>query len=359
MSRYPRVSFCFAIAATFALFGGAGCGDDDGGGSSRIPLTELESSYYELFCQKAMECPDNWIVTKLDSVDECIELIQSQGDMDDGLADLVGAVDGGNTEYDGEQAKTCMEETLALSCEAFHGSGQPESCQSVFTGLLADGESCRLDEECAGGWCDTREACPGVCATEAIEGESCEGGIQCAEGFTCLEGMCAVEPDPLPEGEDCSEHWCAYGLFCNSDMICEAWRGVGESCQGDWYCQAELMCLQGECSEVTLVDQEGVDCDPYSGVICDPFAGLSCAMEMQTESFDTCVVSPQAGEACFDQDAGLFIQCDMTQEIYCDFESGNCEEKKAGGEACTASEQCLSGYCQMDDTCAPVEVNDC
>jgi hypothetical protein len=363
MWKKTWILFCLTSIALTVAFGQSGCGDDDGAPS--VPLTEVESSYLELMCTKMMECPTDWMISQFDSVDECVTLMEEEG-LDAEFAKMTAAVDAGDTQYDGEQAARCLDVMETLTCEAFHSMTTPPECEAVFVGLLEDGASCHVDTDCAGGWCDTRDSCPGVCATAVAEGDSCANGEKCEEGLICLDGQCSADVGPLQQGDECmgdEPRNCAYGLYCDfTAESCQPWKSVDESCEWDAQCGPDAMCADGTCTTVVLLDEQGADCDQEAGRMCDFFSGLVCTLDFNTESWQTCEPAAQQGDTCVNTDSGLFIPCDPLADLYCDFiavdATNVCQPKKEGGAECADGQECLSGFCD-GTTCAPVEEDEC
>ena len=358
-----------ALSALFAFAGGlSGCGDDDGGDS--LPLSEVESRYTEAMCNKLMECPDNWMLgVMITNTQECIDIMSMMGgDMGEMFGYFTQAVQDGRAEYDGEMGSKCLDAIESTTCdEFFNDPDGPEECETTFTGLLADSESCRADIECAGGWCDTRSSCPGECATLVAENGSCEDGEECEWGFSCIDGTCVPSPGPLAEGEECDFDGpeCAYGLFCDEEGSgeCIPLKGEGEECYWDGECERDKMCLETGCTTVTVLTQVGDECDPENEArVCDFFAGLVCQFGIGEGGmeFTECVEAAGEGQECFDSENSVVTPCDMRDQLYCDFQdTATCLPKKAGGEECEDNEECISGWCEMDGTCASVESDEC
>ena len=138
--------------------------------------------------------------------------------------------------------------------------------QRVCAALLAAGTPCDGDDECAYGL-----ACSGeVCVPAANRGEACADG-DCHDlgdfcdgqscvarrgvGGSCRMGFAGVFDCQLPlvcnqqsftceepptAGQAC-DFFCAGGLFCNDQNVCEAPRADGAACTSDFDC-ASLYC---------------------------------------------------------------------------------------------------------------------
>jgi len=357
----------FLLTAVWAMSASiSGCGDDDGGKS--IPLENMEQEYLRTYCDKILECPNEWTSQLITDTDQCIELLK---EMDANLSEMFvyfqDSVENGRATYNGRQVAKCLEGIENATCNEMAAGGidSIEACEIAIVGLLEDGESCRTDEECAGGWCDTRDTCPGVCATDLEEGDDCSNEEQCAYDLLCEDGECIVNPGPLAEGQSCdnSNRSCEYGLFCSSDTgQCEAWKAEDEACSGAHECGPERMCTEVGCKTVTILTQVGEDCDPVNeGRICDPFAGIVCQLDVSEEeqNWTTCVEAAQEGDTCVDTTTMLVTLCEPTADIYCDHSDTQlCQPQKAEGETCERAEECLSEMCIAGE-CAAMENDEC
>ena len=95
---------------------------------------------------------------------DCKEFLNKMEDaQSDGLDDIIAAVENGTITYNGESGYQCLEEMKVLDCNEFTRK-EPDICNSVFTGTVENGGSCKLNEECVSTYCDISNACPGTCA---------------------------------------------------------------------------------------------------------------------------------------------------------------------------------------------------
>lgn len=343
---------------------------DANGGDDLLELSELESKLLEASCSKYVECPISWEMALLmNNTQDCLDFYSL---MDVGLSEfyeyLAEAIEDGRVLYDSEQAVACLEVFENLTCkELYDISHVVWECETIFVGLLEDGEACRADEECAGGWCDTNSSCPGECSTVIAENQPCEYYERCEPGLDCVEGVCEPYPEPAYEGEECIIGFaeCAYGLYCDDygTQECKPLGGEGDDCEYDYMCQPDKMCLETGCTTVTVIDQVGEECDPENeGKVCNVLSGLVCRMDLSEENnpWTVCVEAAKEGEVCMDYDNMLMTMCDLKEQTYCDVDdTGSCLPKKAEGEECMDDEECLSDWCDYDDMCGSYYEDEC
>jgi hypothetical protein len=356
------------ISVLFTFFAVA-CDDSDSS-KPTVEITEVEASYYDLFCGKFTTC-DNapFFNMVIGDREYCIVFMEEMSDSESGgLPDILDAVDQGKIIYDGQKAYECLVEMEALDCDTFENV-EPQACRDAFTGTIALGESCSLDEECVSGFCDTGDSCPGTCTEPVLEGNECDYSSECEAGTECISGECIAFTTALTEGDTCDpdEDWCAEGYYCNSDSDeCESYLAPGDDCDGynEMECGPDGLCVEGDtsvCVEITtLVETQGEVCDHSQGIICAYYAGLSCAYDDFENMSGTCVTIPQNGDLCFISGENMtMIGCDFFGDSYCDMSNGYqedayCESKKAAETSCEENEECLSDWCD-NGSCAPEE----
>lgn len=364
---------CSALLASGLAFGG--CGDDDGGGNA-IPLNQLEDSYLRGYCELAMDCSSEPFVAMLDGdLDACMDFLGMQGEMSGGMGLIVDSVNAGDTSYDGAAARQCLDALQSASCDAIEAGAPDPACEEVFTGVLPNDESCTLDEQCAGGWCDMSLACPGTCADTVPLNGDCTGSAPCARSLICENDVCIADPGPLALGQDCadSERSCTYSSWCDYEITgqCVARVGVGQTCDWDEMCQDGLYCTdEGLCAEVQIVRTQGGECGGYEvGPFCSLAEGLGCVMEWAGQEAVGTVCQPlrQVNDDCLEFDQGTetatMYPCDMLAGLYCDMDTTNmtgvCLAKKDGGAVCEEDEECLSDYCDGTGHCYQESTDPC
>lgn len=351
-----------------------GCGDDDGGSS--LPLNQVESSYMRAYCELAMDCSNEPFVAMLDGdVDACMDFLAMEGDVSNSIGTMIDSVNAGDTSYDGAAASQCLEAMENASCDDM-GAGAPDpACDEVFIGLLPNNDSCTMDEQCAGGWCDMTIDCPGTCGEAVALDGDCTGDAPCAKSLICDSGVCIVDPGPLATGEDCgdSERDCTYSAWCDYEITgqCVARVGVGQDCDWDEMCQDGLFCTDdGQCAQVQVVSTQGGACGGYEvGPFCSLAEGLGCVMEYAGGEpvGTTCEPLRQLDDDCVEFDQGTetatIYQCDMLGGLYCDMDmsamTGVCLAKKDGGAVCEDDQECVSDYCDETSHCQAVSTDPC
>ncbi len=346
-------------------------GCDDDAAAPSVAISEVESTYYDLFCDKIQTCDvfNAYVDIAISTHEQCLDFvaynIQNEGG---GLGSVIDAVNEGTVLYDGAKAYACVEAMAALPCDEF-GDAEPEACNGVFTGTIADGSACFINEECESGYCDTDAECPGTCMAAVLEGDGCETTDECETGAKCVLGECTFFTASVTEGGACDpdEDWCADGLFCHPDTEeCTGRLSAGEDCDGmaDLECESGTMCIgmggtQATCVELTIMESVDDVCSYNDGDICAMYNDLVCALDDFQNFTGTCQISAKLDDMCFDSENLVLTSCDMWGDLYCDMpggwtEDGFCTAKKDGGEACDDDDQCLSGWCNVD-VCEAVE----
>ena len=187
----------------------------------------------------------------------------------------------------------------------------------ILDGTRPLGGDCNWNDECATGWCQFGDTCPGVCTEFLAIGATCSTSSSCPPGASCsfgigTDGTCQEEAPPL---------YVAAGGACDAEG-------------------AE--CLRSYC--------DGSICQPY------PTPGQSCAATNRCDggfcdtATETCRLWLDTGAACSntrDCRDGLF--CDLTMDMPA------CMPRLSNGEPCTSpgpSDICASGICNQDNICA-------
>lgn len=202
-----------AVGALVALV--VGCGGGNGGS---IALDQLGAEYAAVFCRKAFTCCDDAERAGVASRDEadCRSAYGTSFNIAYAMVQM--DVDAGRSRYHGDRARRCLDAMAAVSCPQW-GIGEAASripdCNTTHEGLLAPGNTCERDYECANGYCDISS---GTCVARSKLGETCTEA-DCEWGLVCLfdaSGASACGA-PLPDGSPCfvsSE--CA--SYCNVDV---------------------------------------------------------------------------------------------------------------------------------------------
>ncbi len=246
-------------------------------------------------------------------------------------------------------------EKFAACLDAFRSGCNVDmtACWEIFHGTLENGAACRADEECASGWCDREESCPGVCTEPAHEGESCEV-LSCARDLVCDEGTCRAIFPAARLGESCGARPCAAGLYCDDNSVCQARLPEDAPCEYDEQCEVHLVCIQRRCREPEIVTEEGKACGADEGLFCDTGRGLTCALG--PSGIGTCTAFKENGEKCYDSETEVRVACNPLAGLYCDWDSFHthqdvfCQPLKQVGEACWDANECATAVCQ-DGVC--------
>jgi hypothetical protein len=227
------------------------------------------------------------------------------------------AVAAGRLVYAPEAAGQCLADTAAAYCLTPPFSS-PE-CAAMFSGLVATGEACTSDFECA----DRAR-----CRIAACDSQCCLG--------TCDPPPTGEPPDDTRAaiGEACTTHAdCVDEAYCETDRVCtrmpdaEGQRCLFGCARGDLYC-----------------DVDSLTCKRFGA------PGEVCAHEGR--SAPPCRLRPRPGEVCGDG-AGACVAA-----AYCDDE-GVCQARGGPGDACARSDQCdvvcdtAAGLCEEYRTCDP------
>jgi hypothetical protein len=170
-----------------------------------------------------------------------------------------------------------------------------DACDGAGDCAKPQGTPCADGSECLSGVCEDvtccNTACPGACMACALPGSI---------------GTCA----PVPSGVQVTG--CDGTSACNGGGLCKTLLGQP--------CGADGSCLSGFCQD---------------GVCCNSACGGNCARCDLAGSMGTCTNVPSGVQV-----AG----CNTNQA--CD---GNNACKSVNGQTCTASTQCVSGFCPSED----------
>jgi len=308
----------------------AACSGDDGGGP--IAIDDLEPALVNAYCNLYVNCgllEDQATCRSLD-VDVDID------------ADLLAAVEAGKVKYDPQKARECLS-GLGASCERGAATTSSEACDQTFTGTVAGGGQCAIDEECVSRQCDV-PACPDACCQGTCTGDAPtprpHAGESCATNSQCVDSYCDIDTTTCtaykPIGEACtSTTQC--GLAVCANQICTARPGPGEACTPGSASSCSLVGYTCSATSQTCVAY-GLGGDPCtSNAECSPIYTCGAA--------GTCQLRPRLGEAC-DANNGCI------DRSYCDEATLKCTAPKADGATCTSDRECQNDCDPNTGTCA-------
>lgn len=261
-------------------------------------------------------------------------------------ASVVGAVNAGKTVYHPERASACLAARDQLMCERDNARIAGASllpCNTLFSGTVADGGACAINEECISQICNT-SCSPGACCSGTCvgnvepglrnAGEACTRNDICVDSYCDGSGRCAnflADDTPCFTGTEC-----AIGSHCTTvgtGTVCRPYADTGAGCTTSQDCaKTAAVCRGGICTT--------------GGLTSDPCAGNGECQELHycKDSASGCQLPPGLNQPC----AGF----GLCSAGYCDPASMICTPKVQDGQPCstTVSNQCMSNYC---DTSMP------
>ena len=315
-------------------------------------------------CQPGSTCIDD-VCTKLPDVGESCESLCLYGfqciESDDG--------------------KVCVPPVgYGDDCDDSHPCVSPDGCvEGVCGGKLEPGEECTSHVQCPSetrcpldtdSGMDTCQPLPGV-------GEVCPTG-ECNDSFNLL----CQDPDPNDDDntsycvelggvdDPCAPNGCANDLWCyyaedDTEGVCLARGESGDFCstEGSGPFAGYAPCLSTP-TFLICIDEE-CELPGAIGEPCTPNDWQSCAEGWCSTETSRCVAPAEEGEVC-NPNFGYAETC--AEGLYCFCEGdecgsdplvdhGECLPRKAAGEPCQTSLECLSDSCSYDgeaDRCADV-----
>lgn len=150
-------------------------------------------------------------------------------------------------------------------------------CEDILVGTQQTGESCSVNDECAGPSYCMRSGTCGLCLARKGNAAACGGDSECTSGI-CTSGACA--PAAVPNGGQCKlDAQCGEGLICRDAGHCEPLAAtLGQPCSGDGDCGSfQSSCVNQVCVALAKSQQP---CTTWSGGStaphCEWFAGFGC-----------------------------------------------------------------------------------
>ena len=298
-----RTFYVLAALLSFTTACGTSAADDGG-----LPIESFFSEVNKARCQSRLQCHE------VESVASCIAAFPTFS-----AYDIVGAVEHGTTIYDGNVAAACVELRRAPRCDSIRDS-KDDACDHVFTGTVADGGDCFVDEECAAAECRQVDT-------------------NCDSDTACCPGVCLGTGDneTAAIGASCSELDCAPGAYCNAAKVCNAKIATaGAACNDSQACAAPLDCRAGVCARL-----------PSSGEACTGTFGGCSTIDQYCTSSGFCSSRNLVGERCTSggDECALYLHCDRS--------TNTCAERIDPGQACDSNDRCLGLFECKAGTCNP------
>jgi len=218
----------------------------------------------------------------------------------------------------GEAPATCVEDCCGACgdglCKGYACGENPEKCPDD-CGKACGNQTCEKGESPA--------TCPTDCKFQACGNQVCEpedGGPQaCPQDCGTACGNCVCE-----KGESWTDCPGDCG-FCG-DAICSNCAGLGES------------------SSTCPADCKSDGCKDPSGKACDD--GIACTADL-CGATGACIHLPDAS-GCSDDSVCTTDSCDPASGCKHVAVAGSCDD----GDPCTTGDQCMSGVCKGQGSCA-------
>jgi hypothetical protein len=370
---------------------GSGGGTGTGGGSGgSVPLDQLCTELGSNYCDYFVRCG------AFESKANCLSVFGPQLSAGGSCAaPQMAGIDAGLIMYNGQAAAQCINSLTSAPCQGFNFGGA-DICNQVFVGTAPVGGMCGFQGECIpSAFCDTGGAsCGGTCRLLVASGQPVGPGQQCVAGNQPWSGICEPEVQPggncaepdggfeflpcvspsscYPDflidggmraictqnatlGQVCNDfdagiRGCGGFSFCDvTSNRCVVPGGVDAGCgsTGQFSCKLDLWCNTAAsspvCEPLSPLGGPCVSASSCSNGICD---GGSNGM---MPKLGACVALPGVNDPCSGYCAtGLF----------CDFTSSTCQAKKADGQSCIDTNECVSNTCSMpadggSGTCGP------
>lgn len=259
---------------------------------------------------------------------------------------LAGAVAAGVVRYDGEQAQRCVDSIARQGCDASNldGDVEPIDCLAMFSGTVAGGAACSINEECSSGTCNLPSECPST---------------------GCCVGTCRPTQAPGKTGDGCGRATdCGEGLVCGRDLSCHIPAGDGSACGSNrecadgFGCVGQVAAMPGTCRALPHLGQacpyrkcagENLRCDADSGTCValglpgDPCpTSIECSPYLECDRVThTCRTYPTLGMPCLAVCGG---------DAFCSVDElghGTCVAPRESSAPCDGYLECASYYCEQ------------
>ena len=210
----------------------------------------------------------------------------------------------------------CNPQTNSCSCEMDADCGSGIACQNGGCGLLALGQICAVDSECASHQCVEGVCCDGAC-TGGCQTCTAQGSV----GTCRLRSVGTSPRDPA----DCP---------VDPPSSC----GLDGTCDGSGACRQyfETTCAYGTCNGAVISGESRCDgegqCLPAPVTVCAPFACDATGDATTGSCFQSCTSNAQCATGS-----------------HCNVASGSCGVRPTSA-VCTTDADCSSGHC-TDGVC--------
>jgi len=271
--------------------------------SPSLQLQDLDTEAVRARCERFVRCG---VFTDQDSCEGFFRIVVD--------VDRQPSIDAGLVHYNGEAAESCYTALAAVTCDGTARAARvpPADCSKIFTGTIADGDSCENSLECKSGRCH-------------IDTSSCT--TQCCSG-TCGSSKLAAIGDACIDSTDC-----VADSYCGTDDACHALGQAGAQCYIDAECDYGLRCAGS--APGTTCQQAGT-----LGNACP--SGQCAEIGSVCDASGTCVAAglPGSDAACMsDADCSIYAICDATMHVCVAYPmlGMTCDNHGCAGEA----------YCNM------------
>jgi hypothetical protein len=301
-------------ASTAMMAGQVGCGEPSGLSHQGVVMPASSGTLpLGASCQSGMQCASGSCSKQVSGAAGC-GVCQQIHALGESCAPPVHACDKATVCREGvcvwpgpELGSSCVNYGAEPCGPGFNCISPPDSILDGVCELRPGlGQPCNAAEQID---CQHGLACiQGLCVQRQPDGASCSEHLSCQN--YCHDGVCQ---SPLPnaqQGEDCSFHSCAPGLFCSEMEVCQA---VGVASAGD------VCGYQVRCSEGLLCSRGYLQGDPKDRCVPEPGPGQPC-QDLQCDSMSHCTQSNlAAGQPGTCAALGLLGQaCPCISELTCD-----------------------------------------
>jgi hypothetical protein len=280
-------------------------------GASSVPVGAFPTRAQQAYCSFAVRCQT--YATEADcEADNPTGSVASRA---------ISEVNAGHVKYDADAAGKCLDEYAGLSCDAFL-TGPLEliqlllQCDKVFTGTVADGGACIVNEDCVSQACNQTGCATGTCGATTVyvpDGGDCSAGGQCVLGDVCVTSgtsMTCQKPTIVADGQACDPRMdlCVAGEVCVGR--CEKLAGTGEDCS--------LL----PCTSTDYCDSTTTKCTALPGPG-SPCENNTCVPYGYCDTTGTCAARAGVGESCASAQCQSNLNCDLPAQT-CSVSSTTC-----------------------------------